>query len=47
MTDKEVTDCVVDKLKDFDYPETLGQGHDAVRLPLRTCLLSRGDRPAA
>ena len=29
MTDKEVTDCVVDKLKDFDYPGILGQGHDA------------------
>ena len=26
MTDKEVTSCVVDKLKDFDYPEISAAG---------------------
>jgi len=26
MTDKEVTDCVVDKLKEFDYPEISAKG---------------------
>jgi hypothetical protein len=26
MTDKEVTSCVVDKLKDFDYPEVVNAG---------------------
>jgi hypothetical protein len=26
MTDKEVTDCVVEKLKDFDYPEVPSKG---------------------
>ena len=39
MTDKEVTSCVVEKLKDFDYPEISADRHDAVRLPLRTRLL--------
>ena len=41
MTDKEVTSCVVEKLKDFDYPEISAEGHDAVRLPLRTGVLIR------
>jgi hypothetical protein len=26
MTDKEVTSCVVEKLKDFDYPEVVNAG---------------------
>ena len=26
MTDKEVTSCVVDKLKEFDYPEIQNKG---------------------
>ncbi|HMF41620.1 MAG TPA: AgmX/PglI C-terminal domain-containing protein [Polyangia bacterium] len=26
MTDKEVTSCVVDKLKEFDYPEVVNAG---------------------
>ena len=26
MTDKEVTSCVVDKLKEFDYPEIQAKG---------------------
>jgi hypothetical protein len=26
MTDKEVTSCVVDKLKEFDYPEISAAG---------------------
>ena len=40
MTDKEVTSCVIEKLKDFDYPEISAAGHDAIRLPVRTGVLS-------
>ena len=46
LNNKEVSDCLVEKMKDFEYPRDPADGDDAVRVPVRAGLLRRGARPS-